>query len=278
MHPALDRYDRKRALEQSELSRTAWDWSQTGWWHWDLNGIEDMRRARESFGEALEQDGDFATAHAGLALVDYMSLMNGYAKDPEPTIEALLQTSQKAVSLDPQNPQAQHAIGHAYALTGEREKMLASYRRASELSPHSTLVLLCSGEGMAMAGEHEEAKLLLEEAVQLGANDPLIPYAYNAMSLAYFASGDYEEALVWVRKALLEYPEFSWAYRTEASVLAHLGRLDEAGRALARGHGDPPRVRLERRRAHLDHRRERSRGSLSTGHGDGGGGDRPLSD
>lgn len=231
MHPNLVRFDRKRALALPPSDLAAWDWTQRGWWHWDQMGAEDLVLARDSFSEAIRLDKDFSTPHAGLALVDYMGVVSGYVEDPQTSISSLLEASERAVTLDARNPHAQHAMGHAYALKGDREKMLSAYRRARELSPFSTLVLTCSGEGMAMAGEHEEALEVLEDAIQLGPNDPLIPYAYHAMSLGHFAAEHYDEALEWTAKALQEYPEFSWAYRTEASALAHLGRFAEAAEA-----------------------------------------------
>ncbi len=244
MHPNLERFDRMRALQLPPDDMAAWDWAQQGWWHWDRMGIDDLKQARTSFEKAIELDDGFATAHAGLALVEYIDIVSGYVEDPDPHIESLLATADRAVTLDPRNPHAQHAIGHAYALQGERDRMLAAYRRARELSPYSTLILTCSGEGMAMAGEHEEALGILTEAIKLGPNDPLIPYAYHAMSLGHFAAGRYEETLQWTEKALLEYPEFSWVYRTEASTLAHLGRLEEAGKALERAIGHNPHFDL----------------------------------
>ncbi len=54
---------------------------------------------------------------------------------------------------------------------------------------------------------------------------------YGRYAQAYLALGDYENVVIWARKAI-QYPQPRWAHAFLASALAHLGHLDQARRVV----------------------------------------------
>ena len=232
MYPQLDDFDRGRAVREEPRNLAAWDWAQRGWWYFTRATHEDVRQARHSFQRAIELEPLFSDGHSGLALSHYLDVSFEYASSPEESTEALVRSAERAVSLDSQSPAGHHALGHAYALTGDREKMLAAYKRSIELNPSSALVLTCSGEGMALAGRPDEAIALLEEAIRLSPQDPAIEFVLHGIALAHFGAQRYEQAVDWASKTVQRRPDFAWAYRTMAASYAQLGRQEEARRAL----------------------------------------------
>jgi len=85
-----------------------------------------------------------------------------------------------------------------------------------------------------MAGEFDAAIESLNRALRLSPKDPDVDWTYNAMALANFAKGNYDESVRWARRAVSHNPHLAFWHRTLATGLAHAGRLDEARTELAR--------------------------------------------
>jgi len=58
-------------------------------------------------------------------------------------------------------------------------------------------------------------------------------YDLNQLTTAHFFAREFDEAVAWSSRAADEYPNFTPARRFLAASLAHLGRTDEARRAVA---------------------------------------------
>ena len=230
MYPQLQHFDRERARHAEPDNLEAWDWTQRGWWHFLRDNLNDNMSARESYEKAIKLDPSFASAFSGLALTHYQSVASGWTD--EESIEKLVSSAESAVALDNRDPFGYHALGHAYALTGKRDEMIAAYELAVDLNPSSALVQMCFGESIALAGRPAEAIRHLEKAIQLSPKDPGMVYVFHGLALAHFAAGRYEEAVDWAKQALSHQPDFAFAYRTLATTYAHLGQLEEARAAL----------------------------------------------
>ena len=247
MDPEIRTFDEARARRANPDDLTAWDWSQRGWWHFSRAGRgsrEDNGAALVAYQRAIESDPNLAAAAAGIALTHYQSVSAGWSADPDHSIEQLVKTADRAVMLDNRDPMSFHALGHAHALTGNRENMSAAFRRSLELNPSSSLVAICAGEGLAMAGYSEEAIEYLERAMRLSPRDPFVPWTYHSLALAHFSAARYQEAVQWAERAVNSNPEFGFAHRTRAASLAALGRLEEAKAALARAEVAEPDFNL----------------------------------
>ncbi len=227
MLPELERREQARALSQPTDNLDAWTWAQRGWHHWALGNLEDLEVAAQAFEKAMELEGGFSDAYAGRALVYYFNFFLGHSSIDEVS-DGLMQTAKRAVFLDEKSANAQHALAHAYAVAGEREQMLAAYRRSVDLNPGSALTLACAGEGMALAGEHEQALEWLEQALVLSPKDPALSFTLHSVALTHFAAGRYQDAVDWSERALEVQPTLAFAYRTAAASLALLGRIEEA--------------------------------------------------
>jgi len=234
MYPQLDLFDQQRAIRRNPEDMTAWDLTQRAWWHFVRATPADNLRSQESFREASERDPANAIAAAGLALTHYQSVSSGWSSTPEDSIRQLVNDAERSVVLDNLDPMSHHALGHAYALTGNREGMIKAFSTSLELNPNSALVAICAGEGFAMAGESAAAIDSLEVALRLSPRDPGVYWVYHALALAHFAAERYDEAIKWSRDALSYNPEFAFAHRTLAASLAYDAQPDAARAALMR--------------------------------------------
>ncbi len=231
MYPELERFDRERAVRE-EPGLEAWDWAQRAWWHWNQETLGDNSRARSSYEQAIQLDPRFASAQSGLALTHYQSISNGWTDSVDQSIEELGRLAKSAVALDDLDPINHHALGHAHAMVGDRDALIAAFELSIELNPSSSLVHACAGEAMALAGMSERAIAELETAILLSPRDPALHWTYQGLALAHFAAERYEEAVRWAQSALQRQPDFAFAYRTLATSYAQLGQRDEARQAL----------------------------------------------
>jgi TolB-like protein len=234
MYPELQGFDVKRALRRDPKDLTAWDLAQRGEWHFVRFTAPDNALAIKYFGQAIARDPGFATAEAALTEALYTDISSGWTDTPEHSIAQLVQSAERAVLVDNRNGSSQHALGHAYALTGNRAGMIQAFKTSLELDPNSSLGQVCAGEGLAMAGESDAAIEVLNRALQLSPRDPGVSWTYHAMALAYFAKENYPESVNWAQRAVSDSPQVTFFHRTLATSLAHAGRVDEARAALAR--------------------------------------------
>jgi adenylate cyclase len=234
MYPQLQGFDEKRALRRNPDDLTAWDMAQRGSWYFRRFTAADNAAAIGYFSQAVARDPNFATADAKLTEAHYLNISAGWTNTPDYDTAQLVQSAERAVAVDPQNGDSQHALGHAYALTGNREGMIRAFKTSLELDPSSSLGQICAGEGFAMAGESDAAIETLNRALRTSPKDTLESFTYHAMALAYFAKENYEESVRFARGALSRNPQVAFFHRTLAASLAHAGRVDEAHAALAR--------------------------------------------
>ena len=234
MYPQLQGFDQKRALQRDPKDLTAWDLAQRANWHFFRFTAADNAKAIEYYGQAIARDPSFATAEAGLTEAYYFNIAFGFTDTPQDSIAEVVHSAEQAVLADNQNGDSQHALGHAYALTGNREGMIQAFKASLELNPNSPSGQICAGEGFAMAGESDAAIETLDRFVRLSPKDPGLPFVSHAMALAYFAKANYEESVRWSRIAVSRNPKVAFFFRTLAAGLAHAGRVDEARAALAK--------------------------------------------
>jgi tetratricopeptide (TPR) repeat protein len=90
---------------------------------------------------------------------------------------------------------------------------------------------------LAFSGQAELAIEWAERALRLSPFDPLRHLPFNAMAMAHFTRGCYEQAAAASRNAIDSNPPFSLLHAVLAASLIRLGLIEEAklaaGRALA---------------------------------------------
>lgn len=160
-------------------------------------------------------------------MTHYLGVVWGWADSPEASTAEAIRAAHRAIELDSRDPLAQHAIGHAYGLEGDRERMIAAFEHT--MDPADPSGFSCSGLHLAMAGRPEQAIAVIEEAMRLSPQDPGMTACFRRMGYAHFAAGRYEDAIVWAKK-VLDHPapfDDAVAYRLLAASYVHLGRLDQ---------------------------------------------------
>jgi adenylate cyclase len=174
----------------------------------------------------VEKDPNFALAYAGLAYAYNFSTILGVLapKESSPEAEA---AAEKALVLDPQLAEAHTALGlvishYHFDFPGAQREFL----KAIELNPnYASAHLLYAGAYLTPMGRHGEAIGELKKALEV---DPLSLPLNNMMAQTYLWAGDYQKALQQFQRTIDLEPTFPLAHFFYASLLAEMGRYEEA--------------------------------------------------
>ncbi|HKC89057.1 MAG TPA: protein kinase [Blastocatellia bacterium] len=237
-----------------------------GRYHWNQRTAKGIRKAIESFQEAIKLDDDYALAYAGLA--DCYCLASIYGAAPPRAVmprakvaartaldlddglaeahtslaaalvwfdwdwEASEREFKRAIELNPHYAVAHHWYGSVLlSAQGRFDEALASERRALELEPLSLVINSNLGFICYQAGRFDEAKGHLLRTLEMDDN---FVYARFHLGLCHAHLGSYDQAIAELERAMeqaggrgaLIQAALGYAY-------AVAGRRDEALRILA---------------------------------------------
>ncbi len=189
---------------------------------------ESLLEAEGLFRKAIELDPHLARAYYGLATVQMYLIDLGLASSVDEALSKMMEASEKAVELDPDDGKTHLALGGAYAYHGKAEQALAEFARAETLSPSDADLLLVIAWTIPGFGESGRAVSLAEQALKL---NPHYPDWYNqGLSYVFFFGEQYDKSVKYrllVKEPLaLDYAFLSMAY-------AYLGRTGDAEAAAA---------------------------------------------
>jgi len=205
-----------------------------------MHGETMLRLARQMFRGAIELDGRFAQAHAGLADADIMMIQWNFDVDraEERRAEALA-ASEEALRLEPTLAEAHVSRANVLSLLGKSEEAERDFRRALELNPSLTDGCYFFARHLFQLGRLREAAELFEEAARKNPED----YSSQCLLLSVYVGLGQRELLVptarraaaAVERRLRQDPEDARALSLAAGAYAHLGDRERALKCLERG-------------------------------------------
>jgi adenylate cyclase len=232
LDPELGKAERERAKAKRPENLDAWDVYQRGLWHLYHYTKEDIEKAQKLFRQATLLDPNLGVAFSGLAEAFYFSLVYGHSDTPEHDREEALVAARTAVELDGEDAVAHSTLGRIYYVRREHDLAIAELQTALELNPSLAWAHYGVGAALVFSGRAREALPFLQTAMKLSPRDPNMGSFLVRMADAYLFMRDYDEAIAWAKKALRQ-SGFQWSrYAVLVSALGHLGRLEEAKRAL----------------------------------------------
>jgi len=138
---------------------------------------------------------------------------------------------QRAVKWDTNSPPFRHALAVALSTAGRSGEALEQLQAAIRLAPNSAEYRYYLGLGLNEVGKLDEARAALEEAVKL---DPTFTRAWYNLGLAYSALNQPEPALGSLLRAESLDATSAMIPYARATILARLGRVEEARAAAHR--------------------------------------------
>jgi class 3 adenylate cyclase/tetratricopeptide (TPR) repeat protein len=203
-------------------SMTAYEFHLRGLEYHRLGGItdENIREAVKWFRRAIVADPNFARPHAMLTCA--------WAALPEFDLDEGMRHVERALELDPSDPEANRIMGSAKMHFNEYDASRQYHEKAMALSPSDAYIKGRSAAFYTFAGEPERAMALLDEAEEL---DPFLPvWCVEERAAALYALERFEEAIE-AGRALPFQTRRSRLYRAASRVA--LGDIDRARQIVA---------------------------------------------
>ena len=194
--------------------------------------------ARQFLEESLQRDPQSAESWsqlAGLLVNDYLNDWNE-AKQSAEAGKDLLRRAEKALAealkIDPTVAAAHLADGLIRRAKGDHQAALDAFDRAVQLDPNSARAYAQKANQLVMVGRPKEAPPLGLKAIALSPRDPYAGMFYWVIGRAYFVMQNYDDAIVWLRKAVEVRPNVWYSRAYLLAAYAHLGRHERPeGRA-----------------------------------------------
>ena len=204
---------------------------------WVNKGVtfESMNKAHSFFERALALDPANVDALAGMSQVEANFAISLSTDDKAARFAAAEAAATKALSLAPDHALAHLSLGMVLGFTNRAAQGIAEYERALALDRNMAGAHALIGQNKLFIGRAEETEAHVLEALRLSPRDP---WAYIWLLTAGFAAcllGRNEEAASWFRRSIEANRNFALCHFIHATVLANIGRMDEARSELAAG-------------------------------------------
>ena len=193
---------------------------------------EDTHEARRLLEQALPLDENYATAWELLGLTHWTDAINeGWSDSREASLARALEANDRALTIDPSNPDTLASLGLIKLTSGNHDEALALSEKAVALAPNLANNMAIAGVITVYCGKPREALELVRKAMRLC---PIYPIWYlYPLTRAYWFMGKTDEAIAAARSAIERDPELSISHKLHAIVLTDAGRDAEAQRAAA---------------------------------------------
>ena len=204
---------------------------------WVNRGVtfESLSKARSFFERALALDPANVDALAGVSQVEANFAISLSTDDKAARFAAAEAAATKALSLAPDHALAHLSLGMVLGFTNRAAQGIAEYERALALDRNMAGAHSLIGQNKLFIGRAEESEAHVLEALRLSPRDP---WAYIWLLTAGFAAcllGRNEEAASWFRRSIEANRNFALCHFIYGTVLANIGRMDEARSELAAG-------------------------------------------
>jgi class 3 adenylate cyclase/TolB-like protein/Flp pilus assembly protein TadD len=176
----------------------------------------------------LQADPDNARLLGLLASVLTVDLINGWNGVSQAEIDRAEDAAKKAISLDHNIPLAHHALGWVHRLRGQHQDALNSFNQAATIDPNFARAHAQTANEMVFLGKPKDAIPAVEKAIQLSPNDPFTGGYFWIKGRAYFALGDYSEAITALEESIRMRPNLWYAQAWLAAAYALANRDVEA--------------------------------------------------
>lgn len=202
--PELRRAEARRARE-NPVDLDAWSRVNATWLSLqnDLTDKALARKAIDDMQAVLQEDADFALAHAVLAYAHSLVVEPAHEDTGQPNAhrEAFVTHSRRANALDPDDPAIRHLVGVGMANFRMAEEAQRSFRKALEINPDYAPALGSLGVSLMYVGRTEEAIALIERALRLSPREPQAYHWQSHLGLAFNIIGEPKRALEFAKAA-----------------------------------------------------------------------------
>ncbi|MEM8786790.1 MAG: adenylate/guanylate cyclase domain-containing protein [Pseudomonadota bacterium] len=227
--PNVRASERVKALRKPPDNFTAYDLTLKALDYMTVLTKPSFDEAFKHFKAAMELDPEFAMPVAYTARWHCIYIGQGWASDRDKYVAAARTYASQAVQLDRHNALGLAAYGHVKSfLERDYDSAIVMLDRAREMGPSQAVAWMLSSATLTYVGRAEEAVEHAMHGIRLSPYDPDAFQYYDFLSMAYYYSHNFEEAVVWSERAFAEKSDYTSNWRCAAVINVAAGNMDRA--------------------------------------------------
>jgi adenylate cyclase len=193
---------------------------------------ESFSRARTLLQEAISHDPTYTPAYTYAAYWYILRVGEIGSTDPPADAAAGAYYASAAIRQNEYDALALAIYGHVQSyLLKDYDKAVLYLDRAIAAGPNSAMAWTMSSATCGFIGDGQTAVRRAEQGVRLSPLDAHTFWHEGILAQAHYVNGDYEQAVVWARRAAGRNDSIRFTTRTLITSLAALGRREEAAKA-----------------------------------------------
>ena len=228
--PAVKSIEETRVVKKPTTNMSAWDLYLRGLSAYNNKQASD--EVKEFCFKSIELDSNLSDAYVLICNSLKQEIYGSYGtlrgQQKEQKEEEFHKYSLKSYQLDPENPEALIVLSQSYNFKKDFDNRIEFMKKALDINPNHAEANYEYGLSLTTNKDFVEAKKYVLKGLELN------PYQqrYYPPILCCVGLEEYEEAINFCNKSIEVDPNFTGAYGWKASMLAHLGRIDEAKQVL----------------------------------------------
>jgi TolB-like protein len=252
LDPELTDAEIKNTQRKSPENYDAWDYYLRGLTHFYARTIDDFEQALKYFERAIECDPNLGVAYSlaseTRSFLTILSSMRGQLPpiDRRNGLDLAegLKFALKAIEIDGDDSHAWVSLGLVHLRQYNPEKAILAFEKAIDLNPSDSEAYRWLGQTQSWSGYAAEALPNIELSLKISPRGPLIGPIMSRKAECYLFMEQFEEALIWSKRAVQEPSLLDLGHVAYISILGHLGRTEEAEQAIKTLFGKTPDLSL----------------------------------
>jgi adenylate cyclase len=196
-------------------------------------GRQDNEQARFLLERAIAIEPTYAKAHAILSWAVWWAAYNYWLPDEQDGVSEAQSHAEQALALDASEPWARMMLGLCLSADGQHERALPELEASLRVNPSFALAHTIYGWALARAGRFDDAVVETQTALRLSPADTFVSFYEFGHGYALMAARRFEDALPWLRRGIVAFPDFPGYYAMLISCYGHLGLPDQTKVLLA---------------------------------------------
>jgi TolB-like protein len=231
VEPKLYDAEHVRARRKAPENLDAWDLVMRALQHFWRVTRDDNRITQELLARAIAIDGDYAKAHAVLAVSHSFGVHMGW-QDHTIAMPIAERAALAGIRIDNDDPWAHLGLAFVYARGQRVNDALASFETAIRLNPSFALAHGTYGLVLTWMGRWREGREAAQRALRLSPRDPFAAIFYGIAGYIAYVERDYTEAIALCRKGIRLRSDFVGGWRVMAAAAGMAGDADIAAEAM----------------------------------------------
>lgn len=185
--------ERDRLAKKTTSDFNAFDYILKGMSYKEQYKAETLPLAHECFDKALELDPDSAEAYSWKAWVYILERYLDSVNDSDESLNRAIATAKKSIAIDPFSDGGHWALAEAYFELGDNRRGLTELEKALDINPNNPDLMVSKGMALCIDGKSDEGLECIQQAFDFNKHIP--EWYFWHLGVALFASHRWQEAI-----------------------------------------------------------------------------------